>query len=183
MKETQTAQTITSNSPTPARSKAAEDPVSAVETARTIVDVDRVDFCYRSSPALQGITLKIPEKRVTAFVGPSGCGKSTLLRCFNRMNDLIDHTHITAGEIRIDGVNINGSKVDVTELIERSSGETFFTYCSSSGYVILYFSRSAEALLKVSSAVSMLARCFFTKSSILSEVFFLAGDILVFFMN
>jgi phosphate transport system ATP-binding protein len=116
MKETQTAQTITSNSPAPARSKAAEDPVSAVETARTIVDVDRVDFCYRSSPALQGITLKIPEKRVTAFVGPSGCGKSTLLRCFNRMNDLIDHTHITAGEIRIDGVNINGSNVDVTEL-------------------------------------------------------------------
>jgi phosphate transport system ATP-binding protein len=37
------------------------------------------------------IYLQIPEKRVTAFIGPSGCGKSTLLRCFNRMNDLIDH--------------------------------------------------------------------------------------------
>ena len=84
-----------------------------------MVDVDRVDFCYRSSQALQGIDLKIPEKKVTAFIGPSGCGKSTLLRCFNRMNDLIDHARITAGEIRIDGVNINGANVDVTELRKR----------------------------------------------------------------
>jgi ABC-type phosphate transport system ATPase subunit len=29
----------------------------------------------------------------SAFIGPSGCGKSTLLRCFNRMNDLIDHAN------------------------------------------------------------------------------------------
>ena len=78
--------------------------------------MDRLDFCYGISKALQGISLKNPEKKVTAFIGPSGCGKSTLLCCFNRMNDLIDHAHITAGEIRIDGVNINASDVDVTEL-------------------------------------------------------------------
>ena len=65
------------------------------------------------------IGLKIPEKKVTAFIGPSGCGKTTLLRCFNRMNDLIDHAHLTAGEIRIDGVNIGASDVDVTELRKR----------------------------------------------------------------
>jgi phosphate transport system ATP-binding protein len=119
MEKTQTARTITSHTPAPAHSKAAEDSVSSVGAARTIVDVDRVDFCYRSSQALQSINLKVPEKKVTAFIGPSGCGKSTLLRCFNRMNDLIDHAHITAGEIRIDGVNINGSNVDVTELRKR----------------------------------------------------------------
>ena len=35
------------------------------------------------------------------------------------MNDLIDHAKVTAGEIRIDGVNINASDVDVTELRKR----------------------------------------------------------------
>jgi phosphate transport system ATP-binding protein len=86
---------------------------------RAIVDVRQVDFCYRASKALHGINLQIPEKKVTAFIGPSGCGKSTLLRCFNRMNDLIDHARVTAGEIRIEGTNINDSAVDVTELRKR----------------------------------------------------------------
>jgi len=35
------------------------------------------------------------------------------------MNDLIDHAKVTAGEIRIDGVNIDASDVDVTELRKR----------------------------------------------------------------
>src|ERR1700683_5680384 len=76
-------------------------------TKTTIIDVESVDFHYGQSKALHGISLKIPEKQVTAFIGPSGCGKSTLFRCFNRMNDLIDHARVTAGEIRIKGVNIN----------------------------------------------------------------------------
>src|SRR5208337_2976580 len=66
-----------------------------------------------------GINLKIPEKKVTAFIGPSGCGKSTLLRCFNRMNDLVDHARVTAGAINIEGVNINAADVDVIELRKR----------------------------------------------------------------
>jgi phosphate transport system ATP-binding protein len=104
MEEAQLAQNTTSNTPVPVRSEATEYSLPSMEVDRTIVDVDRVDFCYRDSKAPQGITLKIPEKKVTAFIGPSGCGKSTLLRCFNRMNDLIDHAHITAGKILIDGV-------------------------------------------------------------------------------
>jgi phosphate transport system ATP-binding protein len=68
---------------------------------------------------LHYINLQIPEKKVTAFIGPSGCGKSTLLRCFNRMNDLIDHAKVTSGEIRINGVEIYGSDVDVTDLRKR----------------------------------------------------------------
>jgi phosphate transport system ATP-binding protein len=82
----------------------------------TIIDVDSVDFHYDQSKALHRISLKIPEKQVTAFIGPSGCGKSTLLRCFNRMNDLVDHARVTAGEIKIQGVNINAPTVDVIEL-------------------------------------------------------------------
>jgi len=86
---------------------------------RTMIDVVDVDFQYGKSKALHGINLKIPEKKVTAFIGPSGCGKSTLLRCFNRMNDLVDHARVTAGAINIEGVNINAPDVDVIELRKR----------------------------------------------------------------
>ena len=102
-----------------AQTRAPEALAGSVETARTIIDVDGVDFYYRTSRALHGINLQIPEKKVTALIGPSGCGKSTLLRCLNRMNDLIDQAKVTSGEIRIDGVNIYGSDVDVTELRKR----------------------------------------------------------------
>jgi len=97
----------------------ASETASSSDTTRTIIDVAQVDFHYRASKALHGINLQIPEKKVTAFIGPSGCGKSTLLRCFNRMNDLVDHARVTVGEIRVDGVNINGADVDVITLRKR----------------------------------------------------------------
>jgi phosphate transport system ATP-binding protein len=93
--------------------------VTAGSVDRVIIDVDGVDFHYGPSKALHGVNLKIPERKVTAFIGPSGCGKSTLLRCFNRMNDLIDHARITAGAIRIEGADINSPEVDVIELRKR----------------------------------------------------------------
>jgi len=89
------------------------------ETSRTIIEVDHVDFHYGASHALHDISLSIPEKRVTAFIGPSGCGKSTLLRCLNRMNDLIDGTRVSKGQIRIDGADIYNPDVDVIELRKR----------------------------------------------------------------
>jgi phosphate transport system ATP-binding protein len=87
--------------------------------ARAIIEIDDVDFNYGASRALHDITLNIQERQVTAFIGPSGCGKSTLLRCLNRMNDLIDGAHVSAGQIRIDGVNIYDPRVDVIELRKR----------------------------------------------------------------
>ncbi|MBP7997047.1 MAG: ATP-binding cassette domain-containing protein, partial [Thiopseudomonas sp.] len=53
------------------------------------IDVKDMHLYYGDSKALNGITMQIPKKRITAFIGPSGCGKSTLLRSFNRMNDLV----------------------------------------------------------------------------------------------
>lgn len=87
--------------------------------ARAVIEIDDVDFNYGASRALHDITLNIQERQVTAFIGPSGCGKSTLLRCLNRMNDLIDGARVTAGQIRIDGVNIYDPRVDVIELRKR----------------------------------------------------------------
>ena len=95
------------------------NPVTTAGETLTTIEVESVDFHYGKTKALHGINLKIPEKRVTAFIGPSGCGKSTLLRCFNRMNDLLDHARVTAGAINIEGVNINAPDVDVIELRKR----------------------------------------------------------------
>jgi phosphate transport system ATP-binding protein len=55
----------------------------------SVFDAEGVRVYYSGFLALTDVHIRIPEKKITAFIGPSGCGKSTLLRCFNRMNDLI----------------------------------------------------------------------------------------------
>ena len=105
--------------PAPASAEILVSDIKAQIPTRTMIDVEGVDFHYGASKALHGIHLKIPEKKVTAFIGPSGCGKSTLLRCFNRMNDLLDRARVTAGAITIEGVNINGPEIDVIQLRKR----------------------------------------------------------------
>ena len=111
----QTAEVVAPASPLP--------PPTSEKAARlnapTIIDIDNVDFYYGANKALHGINFPIKEKLVTAFIGPSGCGKSTLLRCLNRMNDLIDGTRISAGSIKISGVDIYDPSVDVIELRKR----------------------------------------------------------------
>jgi phosphate transport system ATP-binding protein len=87
--------------------------------ARTLIAVENFDFYYGAKQALHDINIKLDDKRVTAFIGPSGCGKSTLLRCLNRMNDLIDGTHIKRGSIKIRDIDINGPEVDSIELRKR----------------------------------------------------------------
>jgi phosphate transport system ATP-binding protein len=78
---------------------------------------------YGQSKALHGITMSIPERRVTALIGPSGCGKSTLLRSFNRMNDLVDGVR-TEGEIKLGDRNLYDRSVDVIGL-RRKIGMVF----------------------------------------------------------
>ena len=94
-----------------------------IETEQIAITVDKLDLYYGESRALNSITMKIPSKRVTAFIGPSGCGKSTLLRCFNRMNDLVDSCRIE-GSINLHGENIYAKGVDVAEL-RRKIGMVF----------------------------------------------------------
>jgi phosphate transport system ATP-binding protein len=66
--------------------------------------------------ALENLSLDVREGEFVCIVGPSGCGKSTLLRCLNRMNDLVETSRVTTGEIRIMDKNINAKDVDAIEL-------------------------------------------------------------------
>ncbi|MFW6035174.1 MAG: phosphate ABC transporter ATP-binding protein PstB [Halothermotrichaceae bacterium] len=81
----------------------------------TVIEVNNLDFYYDNFQALYDITIQIPENKTTALIGPSGCGKSTFLRTLNRMNDLIEKTHIN-GQINIKNKNIYKENVDVVEL-------------------------------------------------------------------
>ena len=74
-----------------------------------------LNFHYGNFHALKSINLRIPEKKVTAFIGPSGCGKSTLLRTFNRMYELYPKQK-ASGEITLDGQNILDSRQDLNRL-------------------------------------------------------------------
>jgi phosphate transport system ATP-binding protein len=89
---------------------------ASTEIVNTAIEVENLDFYYGAQKTLHGVSLNVPEKRVTALIGPSGCGKTTLLRCLNRMSDLIPSARIGAGQIRIRGMDINHPEVDVIEL-------------------------------------------------------------------
>jgi phosphate transport system ATP-binding protein len=77
-----------------------------------------VNFFYGPAQALFKVSIEFPQNQVTAFIGPSGCGKSTLLRCLNRLNDLIEGARVE-GKIILDGMDIYGPQVDVTDLRKR----------------------------------------------------------------
>jgi phosphate transport system ATP-binding protein len=83
-----------------------------------IITTNNVSLWYNEKRALESVSMKIPKNKVTALIGPSGCGKSTLLRCFNRLNDLIDHVKIT-GEITLDDRNIQEPGTDVVMLRKK----------------------------------------------------------------
>lgn len=87
------------------------------------IEVNDLSLFYGEAQALNQINLRVPQKKVTAFIGPSGCGKSTLLRCFNRMNDLINTVRIT-GKIKLLGEDIFDPAVNVA-LLRRRVGMVF----------------------------------------------------------
>ncbi len=77
--------------------------------------VSKLNLFYGDFQALKDINIRIPEKKVQAFIGPSGCGKSTFLRCFNRMNDLVEGCRVE-GQIILHDEDINSKETDVVAL-------------------------------------------------------------------
>ena len=94
-----------------------------VKIEKPKLTVRNLNFFYGKFHALKGVSMDIPEKKVTAFIGPSGCGKSTLLRIFNRLYELYPGQR-AEGEILLDGVNILDGKQDIT-LLRAKVGMVF----------------------------------------------------------
>ena len=89
-----------------------------LETPRLALEALDFSFWYGQARALNDISLRIPERKVTALIGPSGCGKSTFLRSINRMNDLIPGVRHD-GDIRLRGESVYAAGQDVVHLRKR----------------------------------------------------------------
>jgi len=120
--------TSEADSPKPGQTTATSNP-NPVPHGEAMIEIDDVSFSYDAGETnvLQNISFNIPKGKVTALIGPSGCGKSTLLRCMNRMNDLVDTSKVTSGQIRIMGQDINAHQVDPIEL-RKKVGMVFQKY-------------------------------------------------------
>ena len=82
------------------------------------ISIRNVNYYYGEKQALYDICLEIPNQAITVVFGPSGAGKTTLLRLINRLNDLVDGTHMN-GKIFIDGEDIYAPHVAVPRLRRR----------------------------------------------------------------
>lgn len=87
------------------------------------IEVDGLNAYYGNFLAVEGVSLTIEPRTVTALIGPSGCGKSTFLRTLNRMHEVIPGARVT-GEVLIDGNDLYGPGVDPV-LVRRQVGMVF----------------------------------------------------------
>jgi phosphate transport system ATP-binding protein len=87
------------------------------------IEASGVSSYYGSFKAIDGISMTVEPKTITALIGPSGCGKSTFLRSINRMHEVLPGARIE-GRLTIDDQNIYDSDVDVTA-VRRMIGMVF----------------------------------------------------------
>ncbi|MCK2236573.1 MULTISPECIES: phosphate ABC transporter ATP-binding protein PstB [unclassified Crossiella] len=87
------------------------------------IDVKDLNIYYGKFHAVDGVTLQVPPRSVTAFIGPSGCGKSTVLRSLNRMHEVIPGARVD-GQVLLDGEDIYATAVDPVS-VRRTIGMVF----------------------------------------------------------
>lgn len=87
------------------------------------IDVKDLNVYYGDFKAVEGVTMTIEPRSVTAFIGPSGCGKSTFLRTLNRMHEVIPGAHVE-GSVMLDDQDLYASGVDPVG-VRRTVGMVF----------------------------------------------------------
>jgi phosphate transport system ATP-binding protein len=87
------------------------------------IDVTDLDIYYGDFKAVEGVSLSVEPRSITAFIGPSGCGKSTVLRTLNRMHEVIPGAR-AEGKVLLDGEDIYASDVDPVN-VRRTIGMVF----------------------------------------------------------
>jgi len=88
------------------------------ESDTVIFEARNVAVRYSGVPAIEGVSLDVFARRITALIGPSGCGKSTFLRTFNRLNDLIAGAQVS-GHLAFHGRDLYAADVDPIEVRRR----------------------------------------------------------------
>lgn len=83
------------------------------------VEIRDLNVYYGADQALKNVNLHFPRQQITVIMGPSGCGKTTLLKSMNRFLELEEQTRLE-GEVLIDGEDIYGLQMDVTEIRKKT---------------------------------------------------------------
>ena len=87
------------------------------------IEVKDLDIYYGSFKAVEGVSMTVEPRSVTAFIGPSGCGKSTVLRTLNRMHEVIPGARVD-GTVLLDDVDLYAKNVDPVA-VRRTIGMVF----------------------------------------------------------
>ncbi len=83
-----------------------------------VIRIEGLNVWYGHQQALKDVHAQVPARKITAIIGPSGCGKTTLLRCLNRLLEETVGARVS-GRVFLNGVDIYGRGVDVTEVRTR----------------------------------------------------------------
>lgn len=87
------------------------------------IDVSDLNVYYGGFKAVEGVTMTVEPRSVTAFIGPSGCGKSTLLRTLNRMHEVTPGGRVE-GRVLLDDEDLYAAGVDPVA-VRRTVGMVF----------------------------------------------------------
>ena len=87
------------------------------------IDVSDLNVYYGSFKAVEGVSMTVEPRSVTAFIGPSGCGKSTFLRTLNRMHEVIPGGRVE-GKVMLDDQDLYAASMDPVT-VRRTVGMVF----------------------------------------------------------
>ncbi|HEY7722008.1 MAG TPA: phosphate ABC transporter ATP-binding protein PstB [Pedococcus sp.] len=87
------------------------------------IDVSDLNVYYGSFKAVEGVSMTVEPRSVTAFIGPSGCGKSTFLRTLNRMHEVIPGGRVE-GKVMLDDQDLYAPGIDPVA-VRRTVGMVF----------------------------------------------------------
>ncbi len=87
------------------------------------IDVSDLNVYYGGFKAVEGVSMTVEPRSVTAFIGPSGCGKSTFLRTLNRMHEVIPGGRVE-GKVMLDDQDLYAPAMDPVA-VRRTVGMVF----------------------------------------------------------
>ncbi|MCL1903793.1 MAG: phosphate ABC transporter ATP-binding protein [Oscillospiraceae bacterium] len=97
--------------------------MSNVTASENKIEIKNFSFYYGKKKVIDNLNLSIRSNQILSVFGPANSGTTTLLRSLNRLCDLNHEAHME-GEVLLDGKNVYGNDVNVTEL-RRKVGVVF----------------------------------------------------------